>query len=148
MPGMKFIKVRSHYSGPERRIAKPSPALVCLVALGIGAIVFVTLCPIGLRPHFASADLERFGAYFVLGLLVSQAAPRRSGVVLALLVLLALGLEAAQVLIPGRHGKFADACVKATGGVVGAQLGFVSYTLRRWLQRNLAPFGPAPARVR
>ena len=148
MPGMKFIKSRTHYSGPERRIAKPSPALVCLVALGVGAIVFVTLCPIGLRPHFASADLERFGAYFGLGLLVSQAAPRRSGVVLALLVLLALGLEAAQTLIPGRDGRFVDACVKVTGGVVGAQVGFVSYATRRWLQRNLALFRPAVARVR
>lgn len=114
----------------------------------MAAIAFATLCPIGLRPHLASADEERFGAYFVLGLLVSQAAPRQSGQVLAFLVLLAFGLEAAQTLIPGRDGRFADACVKATGGVVGAQLGFVSYAVRRWLQRNVAMFRPALARVR
>ena len=147
-PGMRLFKPRSLYSGPERRIAKPSPALLCLVALGVAAIAFATLCPIGLRPHLASANEERFGAYFVLGLIVSQAAPRRSGLVLSFLVLLALGLEAAQTLIPGRDGRFADACVKATGGVVGAQLGFMSYAVCRWLQRHLAPFRPAVARIR
>jgi hypothetical protein len=145
---MNVFKSRSRYSGPERRTTKPSPALLGLAALGVAAIAFVTLCPINLRPHFASADEERFGAYLALGLIASQAAPRRSGLVLSLLVLLAFGLEAAQTLIPGRDGRFADACVKATGGVVGAQLGFMSYAARRWLQRNLALFGPAAARVR
>jgi hypothetical protein len=134
--------------GRERRIAKPSRALLCLVALGVAAIAFVTLCPIDLRPHVASADEERFGAYFVLGLVFSQAAPRQSGAVLSFLVLLALGLEAAQSLIPGRDARFADACIKATGGVLGAQFGFVSYAVRRWLQRNLGLFGPAVARAR
>jgi hypothetical protein len=145
---MKHIKTRSLYSGPERRIAKPPLVLLCLVVLGVAAIAFVTLCPIELRPHLASADEERFGAYFVLGLLVSQAAPRRSGQVLAFLVLLALGLEAAQTLIPGRDGRLADACVKATGGVLGAQVGFVSYAVRRWLQRHIVLFGPAVVRAR
>jgi hypothetical protein len=145
---MRLFKTRSRYSGPERRIAKPSPALLCLVALGVAAIAFVTLCPIGLRPHLASADEERFGAYFVLGLLASQAAPRQSGLVLACLVLLALGLEAAQTLIPGRDARFVDACVKATGGVLGAQLGFVSYAIRRWLQRTIAPLRFVPTRLR
>ena len=59
---MKFFKSRSRYSGPERRIAKPSPTLICLAVMGVAAIAFVTLCPINLRPHFASADEERFGA--------------------------------------------------------------------------------------
>jgi hypothetical protein len=145
---MNLFKSRSRYSGPERRIVKPSPTLLCLAALGVAAVIFVTLCPIGLRPHFASAVAERFGAYFALGLLVSQAAPRRIGLVLTCLVLLAFGLEAAQALIPGRDARFVDACVKATGGVVGAQLGFVSHAARRWLQRNHALFGPMSARLR
>ena len=145
---MKVLKSRSPYSGLDRRNKKPSPALLCLTALGVAAIAFATLCPINLRPHFASADDERFGAYVVLGLIVSQTAPRRSGLVLSSLVLLAFGLEAAQTLIPGRDGRFVDACLKATGGVVGAQLGFMSYAVRRWLQRNLALFRPAVARVR
>jgi len=145
---MRLFQPRSRYSGQERRIARPSPALLCLVALGVAAIAFVTLCPIGLRPHFAPVDEERFGAYFVLGLIASQAAPRQSGLVLSLLVLLAFGLEAAQTLIPTRDGRFADACVKATGGVLGAQIGFMSYAVRRWLQRHLALFSPAVARMR
>jgi hypothetical protein len=129
-------------------MAKASPALLCFVTLCVAAIAFATLCPIDLRPHLASADEERFGAYFVLGLVVSQTAPRQSGAVLSFLVLLAFGLEAAQTLIPGRDGRFADACVKATGGVLGAQIGFMSYAVRRWLQRNLGLFTPAMARVR
>jgi hypothetical protein len=143
---MRLFKSRSRYSGPDRRHAKPSTGLVCLLALGVAAIAFVTLCPIGLRPQIASPDEERFGAYFVLGLIASQAAPRQSGLILSLLVLMAFGLEAAQTLVPGRDGRFADACVKATGGVLGAQLGFMSYAVRLWLGRNLALFGPAMAR--
>jgi hypothetical protein len=145
---MKFFKPRARYLGQERRIAKRSPALLCLLAVGVAAIAFVSLCPIGLRPQLASPDEERFGAYFVLGLIASQAAPRRGALVLSLLVLLAFGLEAAQTLIPTRDGRFADACVKATGGVLGAQVGFMSYAVRRWLQRNLGLFGPAAARTR
>ena len=145
---MSLVGLQSRYSGPERRIARPSAAVVAAAALGASAIAFVTLCPIGLRPHLAPANLERFGAYLALGLILSQAAPRRPMLVMALLVLLAFGLEAAQLLVPGRDARFADACVKATGGVVGAQAGFTSWAIRRWLQRNLAMFRPAVARVR
>lgn len=145
---MSLFRSRSRHSGPERRIAKPSPAVLCLAALCVAAIAFATLCPIGLRPHLASAEAERFGAYFALGLIVSQAAPRRSGLVLSFLVLVAFGLEAGQILIPGRDARFADACVKATGAVVGAQAGFTSFAVRRWLQRTFAPIRFAPARLR
>jgi hypothetical protein len=119
---MDFFAMRSRYAGPERRKAKPS----------------ATLCPIGMRPHFAPADLERFGAYFVLGLIVSRAAPRRALGVIAFLITLAFGLEAAQLFIPGRDGRFTDACVKATGGVVGAQLGLLQFAAQRNLPRLIA----------
>lgn len=137
----------SRYSGVERRVAKPSPKLVAAAILGVLGITYATLCPIELRPQLGSADEERFGAYFALGVIVSLVAPRRAGAVFSLLVLLAFGLEAAQRLVPGRHGEFADACVKATGGVCGAQLGFASFALRRWLERATRPLNRIPARV-
>ncbi|THD60221.1 hypothetical protein [Phenylobacterium sp.] len=125
--------------GHERRRAKPSPWKIGLAALAIAAIVFVTLCPAGLRPHFAPANLERFGAYFVMGALVVLAAGRRVLAATALVVALAVVLEAAQALAPGRDPAAADAIVKALGGVTGAALVAISYPVRRWLARLVAP---------
>jgi hypothetical protein len=144
---VRFIRFQRKYSGPERRVAKASTAMIALAALAAGAIAFATLCPISLRPHLGSPDQERFGAYFVLGVILSQAAPRRSWVVLTLIVFLAMALEAAQLFVPTRDGRFSDACVKATGGVLGAQAGFLSHAIRRWLDRATAP-PPEQARVR
>jgi hypothetical protein len=126
---------------PERRRAKPSVLLIALAILSAAAIAFVTLCPIGLRPHFGSANNERFTAFFALGALVALAAQRRSLGALALVVFLAFGLEAAQSLVPGRHGMLSDAIVKALGGVLGCAAAQLSFPLRRLL-------AAAPATVR
>ncbi|HEX3888611.1 MAG TPA: hypothetical protein VHW05_14035 [Phenylobacterium sp.] len=112
---------------PDRRRAKPSAITVGGALLGMAAVGFVTLCPIGLRPHLANADVERFGAYLVLGLLVSRAAGRRAVAATMLVMALAFGLEAAQRFAPGRHALMAQALIKAFGGLSGvmvAQLGF------------------------
>src|ERR1700761_7282900 len=121
--------------GRERRRARPSKAVIAAAVLGIGAIGFVTLCPIGLRPHFMSANLERFGAYLLLGVLVSRAAGRQAmGATLAVMAL-AFGLEAAQRLAPGRHAVLADAVVKAFGGVTGVAGYQLLFPLRRMIVR-------------
>jgi hypothetical protein len=146
-----LIKIKPNYTGRERRKAKASWVAITLAAAAVAAIAFATLCPIGMRPHLGPPDQERFGAYFVLGLILSQAAPRRSWLVLTGVVLLALGLEAAQLIVPTRDGRFSDACVKATGGVLGAQTGFLRWAIGRWLKRVTARPGPGPgepARVR
>jgi VanZ family protein len=135
---MGLFTIAPRYTGPERRKAKPPAWVLVLAALAVAAIAYVTLCPIGQRPHFAPADLERFGAYFVLGLIISRAAPRRSLGVIAFVIALAFGLEAAQLFIPGRDGRFTDACVKATGGVVGAQLGLLQFAIQRNIPRLVA----------
>jgi hypothetical protein len=126
------------YAGPERRLAGPSPLQIALAALAAAAVAFATLCPIALRPHFASADLERFCAYAVLGVLVARAAGRRALAATAIMVLLAVGLEFAQRFVPGRHATVADAAVKALGGVAGAALAELAYPLRRLLARGAA----------
>jgi VanZ family protein len=90
------------------------------------AIAFATLCPQSLRPHLGPADIERFGAYMALGLCVACALPRRPLPVMAIVVVAAFGLEAAQRLVPGRDAHLNDAMVKATGGLCGAILGLLS----------------------
>jgi VanZ family protein len=135
---MGLFTIAPRYAGPERRKAKPPVWVLVLAALAVAAIAYATLCPIGMRPHFASADLERFGAYFVLGLIICRAAPRRSLGVIAFVIALAFGLEAAQTFVPGRDGRFTDACVKATGGVVGAQLGLLQFAAQRNFPRAIA----------
>jgi VanZ family protein len=61
------------------------------------------------------------------------------------MVLLAFTLEGAQLFIPGRDGRFADACVKATGGILGALAGLLSYAFRRFVARSLSTTKSAAA---
>ena len=124
------------YIGPNRRLAKPSPLLVGLVVLGVAGIAYATLCPISLRPHLASANQERFGAYFVLGILIALAAGRRWMAATAFVVVLACGLEAAQLLVPGRDATVSDALVKALGGVFGSTAGQFIFPLGRLIARE------------
>jgi len=129
---------------PERRLARPSPHQIGLAALALAAIAFVTLCPIGLRPHFANADQERFAGFLVLGVLLARAAGRRGLAATAAVLLLAFGLEFAQSLAPGRHAALSDALVKALGGVVGVAAAQLAYPLQRWLARTRGQPAAAP----
>ena len=88
--------------------------------LAVAFIVLATLAPIGLRPTTAApVNLERFGAYFVVGILFTIGYPDRRRWILLGLCLGAIFLEASQNLIPTRHGRVADALVKVAGGVTG-----------------------------
>ncbi len=141
---MVFAK---RYTGRNRRISKPSPALIALALLGVAGIAYATLCPIGMRPHLASADEERFGAYFVLGIALAFAAPRRWIATGTFVVVLALGLEAAQLLIPGRDAVLHDAIVKAAGGVLGSAIGHSVFAIRRTFARMTGRARAAKASV-
>lgn len=130
---------RRRYQGPERRVAKPWLPAVGLSLLVFVAIAFATLCPPELRPHLAGADEERFGAYFLLGGCMAFALPRRTSAVILVIALVAFGLEAGQLLVPGRDAALPDACVKAMGGVWGAFAARSSYSLRRTLSAHRRP---------
>lgn len=97
-------------------------------------IVFVTLSPIGLRPHFENVSVERFGAFAFVGLLFGLAYPKRLWLVLFLVAGTAFVLEALQHLTPDRHGQMSDAVVKLTGSVIGVTTAWV-------VDRALAAFG-------
>lgn len=100
-------------------------------------IAFVTVAPIGSRPHFAEAgpDVERFLAFVLLAGALAVAYPKRCGLVLALTIGLAIILEAAQFLEPTRHGRPHDAIVKIAGAMVGAALAALTDKLARGLRR-------------
>lgn len=106
----------------------------CLRLAAWGAlafIVFVTLSPIGLRPvSTAPVNFERLAAYLVLGGLFGAAYPRRFGLVLTLLVVGSAGLEMAQNMVPGRHGRIDDFLFKTAGAAVGAFAGAVLARMR------------------
>ena len=140
------------YSGPDRRRARPSPVLASATVTLFAAIAFSTLCPIGLRPHLASADVERFDAYFALGLVATLAAGRRATGAAVAVVLTALALEYAQYLVPSRDPRLADALVKALGGVCGCLAAQASFPMRRLLARirahdTYSPYAPSRPRA-
>lgn len=123
------------YAGPERRRARPSPWVIGGALAAVAGIVFVTVCPIGLRPHFADANAERFAAYVVAGALIARARGRAWVSAAAAVVVLALVLEAAQALVPGRHAMAPDAIVKALGGLCGVVAVESFFGLRRVVRR-------------
>lgn len=104
------------------------------------AIIFVTLAPIGDRPHLSHAgpDLERFVAFLLLSSVLSVAYPKRRGLILAATILLAIGLEAGQLLQPTRHGKPHDAVIKILGAMTGVALTALVERFGRKLRRGLS----------
>jgi VanZ family protein len=96
-----------------------------LAWLLLAAIIFVTVSPIGLRPHtVTSVDLDRALAYAGAGFLFALAYPHRLKTVAVLLVLGALGIECLQYLSPSRHARLQDADIKALGAFAGVLFGW------------------------
>ena len=92
--------------------------------LTLAYVAFVTLSPIADRPETPfEPDVERFGAFALVSLLLIVAYPRHRLVWLVGLVAVAGLLEAAQGLVDGRHGRFHDFAVKAAGAGTGALFG-------------------------
>lgn len=119
--------------GIERRITQPSPLFAAGAVFALVMIACATLCPIQYRPHLAQANHERFAAFFALGALLALTFRRRWAMVAAAVMLLAVGLEAAQLLVPTRDARLADAVVKALGGFLGAGAGYAVFPIRRGL---------------
>ncbi len=98
----------------------------------LAAIIFVTVSPIGLRPHtITSVNIDRAMAYLVVGLAFALAYPRHWLAVGALLVIGAVGIELLQYLSPTRHARMHDAGVKAVGACLGVLIGMLVNRLRR-----------------
>jgi xanthine/uracil permease len=91
--------------------------------LALAFIAFATLSPIADRPSVAVPHLEHFAAFALMGLAFALAYPNRVLLVVAGVIGAAIGLEMLQLLTPDRHGRAADAFVKALGGISGISVG-------------------------
>jgi VanZ family protein len=96
-----------------RLIARAAAAVIAT------AIIVFTLGPIADRPQTGYPQLERFAAFLVLGAALAIGFPRQRYQMAAWVVVGAVGLEFAQLLVPGRDAGVPDAFAKALGGVVG-----------------------------
>jgi hypothetical protein len=86
----------------------------------LGAVVVMTIGPIGLRPSpHLPVNFQRFAAFVVLGACFMIAYPEHSMVVLICLIAGTGALELAQTIVPGRHGRVDDFAVKFAGLVAG-----------------------------
>ena len=103
--------------------------------LVLAFVAYATLSPMDARPVLTVPHLEHFAAFALMGFAFALAYPNRVLLVVALVVGTAAGLEALQLLTPDRHGRAADAFIKALGGISGISIG---QTLSFLLRINLA----------
>ncbi|MGY3145991.1 glycopeptide antibiotics resistance protein [Bradyrhizobium sp. USDA 3397] len=87
--------------------------------LALALVAFVTLAPIYDRPMIAPPNVERFAAFFILGLALVLAYSNRIILITLIVVGSAVILEALQLLTLDRHGDLMDVLVKVAGGVCG-----------------------------
>jgi glycopeptide antibiotics resistance protein len=104
------------------------------------AVAFVTLAPIGWRPNTGfSANMERFGAFAMIGLAFSLAYPRRLWLITLVVFGSALTFEALQFLAQTRHPGIRDLIAKVAGGSAGIVLGWLISTF--WRRSSAADTG-------
>ena len=108
--------------------APPWPHIAAWLCVAI--LIFVTLCPIGLRPKTGLPNFERPAAYFLTGSAFLIAYARRWPLVIIGVAVLAATLEGAQYFIPTRDPRLVDAMVKIAGGETGIACALLA---RRWL---------------
>ena len=94
-------------------------------------IIFVTVSPIGLRPHdVLPVDADRALAFALMAMLFVIAYPRKILLCGLLVVLGAGAIEFLQLLSPTRHAHFDDAAIKAAGAFFGVFLGWAFHYVR------------------
>ena len=122
---------------------------VSLIAawLALAFIVFATLSPIDDRPVLAGPQFEHFAAFALMGFAFMLGYPRRTLLIVTIVLASAFVLEALQLLTPDRHGRVFDALVKAAGGMFGIGIGhFIPVVLREPINRFKEAFGSGRAR--
>lgn len=94
-------------------------------------IVFATLSPIEMRPHFTDPNVERALAYVLFGVALALGFPNRLVQTLVAAALVAGVLELLQIVDPGRHARLRDAVLKALAGFIGIAIGHAIMAARR-----------------
>jgi hypothetical protein len=103
-------------------------ALLCVLAVAGFILVpydmldFIpaTIGPFGPIPQVDFAPIARFGAFLVIGAVSTLGFPSWRWTLVLVLILSIAALEVVQSLLPGRHGRFDDFAVKASGTIMGA----------------------------
>jgi VanZ family protein len=95
----------------------------------LATIVFLSVVPAAARPGTGAHNLEHIGIFLATGFAFACAYPKRLTVMLALATF-AAAVEAAQILVPGRHARLSDLIVDVAGICTGALLATVARTLR------------------
>ena len=93
---------------------------------GVGLLVLLSLVPGTYRPHTgAPGDIEHLLAYGLTAaaLAIGWRSPVQIVVIILGLLVLASGLEVAQLFVPGRGASWVTALVSGVGGVCGIVLG-------------------------
>ncbi len=109
-------------------------------------VFFVTISPIGLRPHtLTTVDFDRAAAFAVVAMLFVLAYPDRWKRVGLLLIGGAVLFEFTQMISPTRHAHVEDALVKSFGVLVGVAAGYTTSYVIALVRPPLAA-RPVPAR--
>jgi VanZ family protein len=99
------------------------------------AAAVLSLGPVRLRPYTGVPhDIEHALAFALLGLPFGFGFPRRWLALSLAAIAIAAGLEALQLLRPGRHAYLTDVFINAGGACVGIWLGAV--LSRLWDRRG------------
>lgn len=89
------------------------------------AIIFVTISPIGLRPHtLTTVNFDRGAAFAVVAMLFVLAYPGRWKRIGLFLITGAALFEIMQIVSPTRHAHLEDALMKSLGVVLGTSAGY------------------------
>jgi VanZ family protein len=107
-----------------------APVFAVAAWLALAAIIFVTVSPIGLRPHdVLPVNLDRALAFALVAVLFVMAYPRHWLWIAVALTIGAGAIELLQELSSTRHARFDDALVKAAGALGGV---LVAHAINRY----------------
>ena len=117
---------------------KPLIRLAAWVSLS--AAIFVTISPIGWRPHDVSdVNFDRAAAFVVIALLFTVGYPRWASRWGLWFALASPAIELLQLLSVGRHARIEDALIKLVGALCGLGLGYLFNRLRQTLSLSQQP---------
>jgi VanZ family protein len=115
-----------------------------IVVIGLIVISFV---PAPLRPGTGvSHNFEHFGGFLLAGILWYLGYADRLLLWLGTVVVFAGGIELLQILVPGRHARFADFAADVLGGCAGILITFFVTRRYRTSEPNRSARVPALAR--
>ena len=127
MPG---TPIELPFQGILVRVLSPT-AIVLLAFAAAGGAIALALLPYGGPPdelQYAAHGV----AFLVIGLLFAMSLPHRPWGGLAAAFLLSVGIEVAQVLVPGRSASLSDLAANLAGIAAAAVLYLTGRALKRW----------------